>query len=85
MSPLKSLGGQEQTEVEGCGVAWLCTPGDLSHEMVQPAGGELVKRRERRGCLGLAGGARQGRTSPASWQVLLNRVSKWATVSYYEL
>lgn len=28
------------------GRARLCTPGVLSHEMVQPASGELVKQRE---------------------------------------
>ena len=65
--------------------AWVCTPGVLSHEMVQPAGGELVKQRELLGGPGLAGGARQGRMSPGSRHVLLNRVSKWAKVSYYEL
>lgn len=36
------------------GCARLCTPRVLSHEMVQPAGGELVKQRELLGCLGLA-------------------------------
>lgn len=69
----------------GCipqGCARACTPGVFSHEMVQPAGGELVKQRELLGCLGLAGGARQGRMSLGSRHVLLNRVSKWAKVSY---
>lgn len=71
---------RERLQPQGC--ARVCTPGVLSHEMVQPAGGELVKQRELLGCLGLAGGARQGRMSPGSRHVLLNTVSKWAKVSY---
>lgn len=41
---------QPGAQPEGC--ARVCAPGVLSHEMVQPASGELVKQRE---LLGLPG------------------------------
>lgn len=50
--------------------------------MEHAAGGELVKQRERPG---LARSVGQGRLSQRGRDVLLNRVSKWAKVSYYEL
>lgn len=53
---LLALAARERLEpgVQPRGCARVCTPRVLSHEMVQPASGELVKQRELLGCLGLA-------------------------------